>query len=90
MRNTRTKELIVSYDPEKINHTLKNFLVRMRAKEVIELLGDSEKIQTERQKAKENKTKYTGVSSSSTSSGIAGRFGGFGNSSFTSKSLCRY
>jgi hypothetical protein len=62
-----------------------SFVVRMRAKEVIELLGNSEKIRVERQKAKENKNKYTGVSSAAASSGIAGRFGGFGNPSFGSK-----
>ncbi|KAJ3333967.1 regulator of (H+)-ATPase in vacuolar membrane [Blyttiomyces sp. JEL0837] len=52
--------------------------VRQRANEIIALLGDSEKIREERKKAKENKQKYTGVSSTG---GSGGRFGGFGSDS---------
>lgn len=58
----------------------------MRAKEVIDLLGDDDKIREERKKAKENKTKYTGVSSAGVSSfsggSSGGRFGGFGSDSY--------
>lgn len=64
--------------------------VRNRAKELVELLGDVEKIRTERRKAKANKHKYTGTgndggygSGMSFSSG-GSRYGGFGSESFTS------
>ncbi|KAJ3216003.1 Crossover junction endonuclease mus81 [Dinochytrium kinnereticum] len=55
--------------------------VKQRAKEIIDLLGDNDKIKDERRKAKENRAKYTGVSSSgfSNSSGGGGRYGGFGS-----------
>ena len=51
--------------------------VRNRAKELAELLGDVDRIRTERKKARANKGKYTGVGSSMTNS----RFGGFGSES---------
>ena len=50
--------------------------VRVRAKEILELVHDNSKLQQERIKAKENKSKYTGVSSSGVS---------FSGNSFTSK-----
>jgi epsin len=59
--------------------------VRNRAKEIVELLGDVERIRTERRKAKANKTKYTGVGSDGMafSSGSGGRYGGFGSESMS-------
>jgi epsin len=60
--------------------------VRHRAKELAELLGDVERIRSERKKARANKQKYTGVEGGpgfggggGMSSGSAGRYGGFGN-----------
>lgn len=63
--------------------------VKNRAKEIIELLENDEKLRTERIKAKENRSKYVGVDSSSISSfdrGSAGggsgtKYGGFGSGS---------
>ncbi|KAI0127079.1 hypothetical protein BJ170DRAFT_428680 [Xylariales sp. AK1849] len=57
--------------------------VRNRAKELAELLGDVERIRTERKKARSNKAKYTGVEggASGFSSGTSGRYGGFGSES---------
>ncbi|KAL7793155.1 ENTH domain-containing protein [Trichoderma ceciliae] len=61
--------------------------VRNRAKELAELLGDVERIRSERKKARVSKNKYTGVEGGMTfgggfSSGSgSGRFGGFGNES---------
>ncbi|KXN83151.1 hypothetical protein AN958_01822 [Leucoagaricus sp. SymC.cos] len=58
--------------------------VRNRAKELVELLSDVEKIRTERRRAKANKNKYIGVGNDggygSFSSG-GGRYGGFGSDS---------
>ncbi|TFK93275.1 ENTH-domain-containing protein [Polyporus arcularius HHB13444] len=56
--------------------------VRNRSKELVDLLGDVEKIRTERRKAKNNKHKYigTGNDAMSFSSG-GGRYGGFGSDS---------
>ncbi|KAI0770624.1 hypothetical protein C8Q74DRAFT_1369761 [Fomes fomentarius] len=56
--------------------------VRNRSKELVELLGDVEKIRGERRKAKANKHKYTGTGNDpmSFSSG-GGRYGGFGSES---------
>ncbi|CAK7231074.1 Epsin-3, clathrin recruitment and traffic between the Golgi and endosome [Sporothrix curviconia] len=51
--------------------------VRNRSKELAELLGDVDRIRTERKKARANKGKYTGVGSSVGNS----RFGGFGSDS---------
>ena len=50
--------------------------VRVRAKEILELVHDNSKLQQDRIKAKENKSKYTGVSSSGVS---------FSGNSFASK-----
>ena len=47
--------------------------VRHRAKEILELLGDNDRLRDERQKAQQNKNKYTGVASEES------RYGGFGN-----------
>ncbi|KAI1076241.1 ENTH-domain-containing protein [Whalleya microplaca] len=64
--------------------------VRNRAKELAELLGDVDRIRTERKKARANKAKYTGVeggtmagfsSSSSRYSGFGSDSGGFGGPS---------
>ncbi|KAK3362468.1 hypothetical protein B0T25DRAFT_442004 [Lasiosphaeria hispida] len=62
--------------------------VRHRAKELAELLGDVERIRSERKKARANKQKYVGVegsggfgssSISSRNTGGGGRYGGFGS-----------
>jgi epsin len=58
--------------------------VRNRAKELGELLGDVDRIRTERKKARATKSKYVGVEGGAGlgfSSGSGGRFGGFGNDS---------
>lgn len=65
------------------------FLVRSRAKELAELLGDVDAIKAERKKAKKNRNKYTGVgseggmsfASSSGMGGSSGRYEGFGSES---------
>lgn len=62
--------------------------VRNRAKELAELLGDVERIRSERKKARATKNKYTGVEggmsfgggfSGGSGSGSGGRYGGFGS-----------
>lgn len=59
--------------------------VRNRAKELAELLGDVERIRSERKKARATKNKYTGVEGGSSFgggfSGSSGRYGGFGSES---------
>ena len=56
------------------------FLVRNRAKELAELLSDSEKIRTERRKSKHTKSKYTGSGSDESGFGGSGKkYGGFGS-----------
>lgn len=60
--------------------------VRNRAKELTELLGDVERIRSERKKARATKNKYTGVEGGTSfgggfSSGSGGRYGGFGSES---------
>ncbi|KAH6608866.1 ENTH-domain-containing protein [Trichoderma cornu-damae] len=58
--------------------------VRNRAKELAELLGDVDRIRSERKKARVTKNKYTGVEGGMTlGGGFSGgsRFGGFGNES---------
>lgn len=69
------------------------YLVRSRAKELAELLGDVENIKAERKKAKKNRNKYTGVGSEggmsfsgggsamSSGGGGSGRYEGFGSES---------
>ncbi|KAG0942715.1 hypothetical protein G6F57_007799 [Rhizopus arrhizus] len=53
--------------------------VRNRAKEIVELLADTERIRTERQLAKKNRNKYVGVGSESMS--LGSRYMGFGSDS---------
>jgi hypothetical protein len=54
--------------------------VRNRAKELADLLSDSEKIRTERRKSKQSKNKYTGVGSEESGFGGSGKkYGGFGS-----------
>lgn len=54
--------------------------MRNRAKELAELLSDSEKIRAERRKAKTTKSKYTGVGSDEAGFGGTGKkYGGFGS-----------
>lgn len=53
-------------------------LVRNRARELVELLGDVEKIRSERRKAKANRHKYTGTGNDGFAGG-SGRYSGFGN-----------
>ncbi|KAM5540849.1 hypothetical protein V8D89_005493 [Ganoderma adspersum] len=61
--------------------------VRNRSKELVDLLGDVEKIRTERRKAKANKHKYTGAGNDAMSFTSGGsRYGGFGSDSFSSYS----
>ncbi|KAG5657552.1 hypothetical protein KAF25_006116 [Fusarium avenaceum] len=60
--------------------------VRNRAKELADLLGDVDRIRTERKKARATKNKYTGVEGGATfgggfSSGSSSRYGGFGSES---------
>ncbi|KAL6860034.1 Epsin-3, clathrin recruitment and traffic between the Golgi and endosome [Amphichorda felina] len=57
--------------------------VRNRAKELAELLGDVDRIRTERKKARATKNKYTGVEGGAFSGGgmSSGRYGGFGSES---------
>jgi epsin len=63
-------------------------VVRNRARELVEMLSDVEKIRTERRKAKANKSKYIGVgndggwgSGGSPFNTGGGRYGGFGSDS---------
>ncbi|KAJ3290279.1 Epsin-3, clathrin recruitment and traffic between the Golgi and endosome [Borealophlyctis nickersoniae] len=58
--------------------------VRNRANEIQELLANNDKIKEERRKAKENRNKYTGVSSDGTGSFGGSKYGGFGSESFRS------
>ncbi|KAI1259909.1 hypothetical protein F5Y18DRAFT_281644 [Xylariaceae sp. FL1019] len=61
--------------------------VRNRAKELADLLGDVERIRSERKKARSNKAKYTGVEGGAgsmggfASTGSSSRYGGFGSES---------
>lgn len=57
------------------------FAVRNRAKELVELLADVDKIRQERKKAKANRSKYVGTGNDSLSFG-SGRYGGFGSESY--------
>lgn len=70
------------------------FLVRNRAKEIVELLGNTDKIRSERKLAKKNRNKYTGVGSDSSSGmrsmGLGGtgygggsKYVGFGSDSYS-------
>ncbi|KZT37343.1 ENTH-domain-containing protein [Sistotremastrum suecicum HHB10207 ss-3] len=55
--------------------------VRNRAREIVELLSDLDKVRNERRKAKANKNKYTGVGNDGGLSFTSGgsRYGGFGS-----------
>jgi epsin len=67
--------------------TLPTMPVRNRAKEIVELLSDVDRIRAERRKAKVNKNKYTGTGNDGMSfSSGGGRYGGFGNDSYYSGS----
>ena len=57
------------------------FAVRNRAKELVELLADVDKIRQERKKAKANRSKYVGTGNDGLSFG-SGRYGGFGSESY--------
>lgn len=66
--------------------------VRNRAKEIVELLSDVEKIRVERRKAKANRSKYTGVgndgqSFGSSSGGFSGGSGGFSGGALSGASF---
>lgn len=69
-----------------------NSLVRNRAKEISDLLADNNKIRDERKKARENRQKYTGVASNSSSMSGMGfgntgnKYGGFSSESYYSGS----
>lgn len=67
-------------------------LVRNRAKEIVELLSNTEKIRTERKLAKKNRNKYVGVGSETgmrsmggigSSGGGSSRYTGFGSDSYS-------
>ena len=55
--------------------------MRNRAKELVELLADVDKIRQERKKAKANRSKYVGTGNDGFSFGGGGRYGGFGSES---------
>ena len=58
-------------------------VVRNRARELVEMLSDVEKIRAERRKAKANKHKYTGTGNDGMSFGsTGGRYGGFEGGSY--------
>ncbi|KAJ3344547.1 Epsin-3, clathrin recruitment and traffic between the Golgi and endosome [Entophlyctis luteolus] len=64
--------------------------VRNRAEEIIALLGDNQRIREERKKAKENRSKYTGVSSSGSqyggfAGGMSSSISGFSGNGFSSR-----
>ncbi|KAI3648073.1 hypothetical protein MP228_005927 [Amoeboaphelidium protococcarum] len=64
--------------------------VRHRAKEIVELVNDTERLSMERDKAAANRNKYTGVAADEVRSGSGGfgsasggsRYGGFGSDSY--------
>lgn len=64
------------------SHTQITRIVRTRAKELVDLLGDLDRVRTERRKAKTNRNKYTGVGNDALSFTAGGsRYGGFGSDS---------
>jgi hypothetical protein len=75
MTRARTRaSMVSSFHPRVL------FLVRNRAKELADLLGDSDKIRTERKKSRASKSKYTGVGSDEGGFGGSGKkYGGFGS-----------
>ena len=66
--------------------------VRNRSKELSELLGDLDRVRQERKKAKQNKTKYSGVGNDAYSGSFTRGPGGGGGAgpSFSSASGSRY
>jgi len=81
-KRARTKASMVTFTVDK--HFLRRLhfasTVRNRAKELVELLADVDKIRQERKRAKSNRTKYVGSGNDGYSGG--GRYGGFGNESY--------
>jgi epsin len=61
---------------------MQRLIVRTRAKEIVELLADLDRVRNERRKAKANRNKYigTGNDSMNLTSG-RNRYGGFGSES---------
>ena len=62
MRQAKTKELMVQLPISYVNISA-TFVVRQKAKEVIEFLQDDERLRSERRKAKQTRDKYVGYSS---------------------------
>lgn len=99
MKRARIKALTVSAGKvDELSYSLTCIiLVRNRAKEIVELLNDTDKIRSERKKARQNRNKYQGVGSDSiggmgmmSGGGIGGgssRYGGFGSDGLSSGSL---
>lgn len=59
-------------------------VVRNRARELVEMLSDVDKIRAERRKAKANRHKYTGTGNDGLSFGSGGgRYGGFEGGSYS-------
>jgi hypothetical protein len=76
MTRAKIRELTVCIHREYVVDNL----VRNRAKELAELLADSEKIRAERRKSKQTKSKYTGVGNDDSGFGGTGKkYGGFGS-----------
>jgi hypothetical protein len=97
MKKERTKGSTVCLPSFEQNFWVSHFslAVRNRARELVELLSDVEKIRTERKKAKTTKNKYVGVGNEGVSFGnfdvsSGSRYGGFGNDSLTSSSYGNY
>lgn len=61
--------------------------VRNRSKELAELLGDLDRVRQERRKAKNNRSKFTGVSNEESAFGSSSRkYGGFGSDAYDGQS----
>jgi epsin len=69
-----------------VEHSHDYYLVRNRAKELVELLADVERIRQERKKAEANRSKYVGTGNDGFSFGGSGRYGRFGSESLGSYS----
>lgn len=86
MRKPKTKVLTVRISLHVVSlfHSSPNvtWKVRQRAKELLDLLGDLDRVRAERRKAKANRNKYTGTGNDSLSFSAGGsRYGGFGSDS---------
>lgn len=84
MRRRKTKESTVrtSHLNRLLAYLIFSFIVRTRAKELVDLLGDLDRVRQERRKAKNNRNKYTGVGNDALSFSAGGsRYGGFGSDS---------